>query len=270
MTTQKRQATARRSDAAVPLTYWSRSHRPLHILVFLLPLIVAYELGLALVLRSDHGVLSNVAHIKLLEFFETFGIAPTSGLFLGGIVIVVVLLIWHVLLRDSWHVDFKTIGIMAIESIVLVIPLIVLGQFVARTAISAMALGGGEGVAGTTEQQLAELDLWSQLTVSIGAGLYEELVFRMLLIFVIHTLLVDLIGASHRLGSVIAIVVSAAAFTWYHPLEGPDGALSVQRLAFFFLAGLYFGVIFVARGFGIVVGVHALYDILMVTTLDGS
>ncbi len=81
--------------------------------------------------------------------------------------------------------------------------------------------------------------------------------FRMLLIAVLHTILVDLGKASNGIGAAVAIAVSAAAFTWYHPLNG-----SGQRLAFFFLAGLYFGAIYMARGFGIVVAAHAWYDIV--------
>ena len=80
--------------------------------------------------------------------------------------------------------------------------------------------------------------------------------FRMLLVAVVHTLLVDVGGATDRLGSAIAVTVSAAAFAWYHPLTAPIDAV------FYFLAGLYFGAVYVVRGFGIVVGAHALYDII--------
>jgi membrane protease YdiL (CAAX protease family) len=111
-----------------------------------------------------------------------------------------------------------------------------------------------------------QMDVWSRLTISIGAGLYEELMFRMLLIGALHTLLVDVAGARARLGAAIAIIISAAAFAWYHPLEDPaaPAGLSWPRLAFYFLAGVYFGTLFIMRGFGIVVGVHALYDIMIV------
>lgn len=250
--------------AAIPAGYWARSKRPLHILVFLLPLILAYELGLLLLLRGDDGIITNKAHVTLIEFFDTFGIPASSGFFLGGVLIVFVLFIWHLLNRDSWRIDGRTIALMALETVALTLPLIVLGQLIVQSAISANALS----MAGPTEQQLAELSLWAQLTVSIGAGLYEELMFRMLLIAMLHTLLVDLGKLSWNWGAGIAIVLAAAAFTWYHPLEDGTGAISVQRVAFYFLAGLYFGLVYVARGFGIVVGVHALYDIIMVSMMN--
>ena len=61
------------------------------------------------------------------------------------------------------------------------------------------------------------------MSISIGAGLYEELLFRMMLIAVLHTLLVDVGKLASPVGATIAVVISAAAFTAYHPLK--DGCL---------------------------------------------
>jgi membrane protease YdiL (CAAX protease family) len=207
-------------------------------------------------------VLTNKAHETLLKFFAAFGVAPSSGFYLGGIAVVVVLFVWHVLARDPWRIEWPTIGVMACESLLLALPLIALGQIVIRV----LAFGPGSAAEGSLEG----LNLWSRICISIGAGLYEELMFRMLLIAIIHTLLVDLGKASQRVGAIVAVVVAAAAFTAYHPLTGPDGGISIQKVTFFFLAGLYFGAIYVVRGFGIVVAVHALYDILTVSLLSFS
>ncbi len=252
-------------SAATVQQYFEVSKRPLQILVFLLPLIIAYEIGLVLLLKSEHGVLTNKAHETLLQFFRAFGVAPSSGFYLGGIVVVVVLLVWHMLTRDPWRIDPPALGVMACESLLLALPLIALGQIIIRLlAVNTTFL------CWSGDNSLEGLGLWSRISISIGAGLYEELMFRMLLIAVIHTLLVDVGKASNRLGAVVAVVVSAAAFTAYHPLAGPNGDISTQKLSFFFLAGLYFGAVYVARGFGIAVAVHALYDVLTVSLLTPS
>lgn len=249
--------------AATVQHYLETSKRPLQILAFLLPLVLAYEIGLVALLQSEKGVLTNKAHETLLKFFAAFGVAPSSGFYLGGIAVVVVLLVWQVLTRDHWRIDWRALGIMACESLLLALPLIALGQIIIRVLAANLILAQGDGA-----NSLQGLGLWSRISISIGAGLYEELMFRMLLIAVVHTLLVDVGKASSRLGAVIAVVVSAAAFTAYHPLRMPDGDLSTQKMAFFFLAGLYFGAVYVARGFGIVVAVHAFYDILTVSLLS--
>jgi membrane protease YdiL (CAAX protease family) len=247
-----------------PRSYWSASREPLSILSFLLPLIVAYEAGLALLLRSGDGVLTNKAHETILRFFEIFGLPAGGGLFLGGALIIVVLLVWHVLTRAPWRIDLATPGLMALESLVWTIPLIVLGVIIGSAVGAAWAPGGGAGPA-----DLATMGVWERVAISVGAGLYEELLFRMLLIALLHTLFVDVGKMNSATGAAIAIVISAVAFTAYHPLGGRNGAVSGQRVAFYFLAGLYFGGVYVLRGFGIVVGTHALYDVLVVTVLSG-
>ncbi|MHC4080249.1 MAG: CPBP family glutamic-type intramembrane protease, partial [Planctomycetota bacterium] len=209
-----------------PPSYWVASKQPLPILWFLLPPIVAYEAGLALLLRSSEGVLTNKAHETLLRFFDAFGLPASGGLFLGGAAIVVVLLVWTV-------------------------PLIVMGVVIGSSSVAA-APGGG---AGPTD--LTAMSIWERVAISVGAGLYEELLFRMLLIAILHTLLVDVGKLRSATGAGIAIVVSAIALTVYHPLADPsatDAGLSVRRIAVYFLAGLYFGAVYVVRGFGIVVG----------------
>ncbi|MHC5022818.1 MAG: CPBP family glutamic-type intramembrane protease [Planctomycetota bacterium] len=255
------QSPAASRPAAAP-SYWSNAQRPLQILLFVLPLILA-ECVLALLLDDAPGVL---AHEELLDFFRRFGVASSASLYLGGLVIVVVLLAWHVLKRDPWRIDLHTAGLMAIESLVLAIPLLVFGRVIAQEAIVPLPM------AAPPVPAPEQLSIWQGLAVSIGAGLYEELLFRMLLIALVHTLLVDIAGLKHAAGAMIAVIVAAAAFTFYHPLESEPGSadISVRKLAFFFLAGLYLGGVYVLRGFGIVVGVHALYDILTLCLPGGT
>ena len=255
-------------DEEAGLSYWAASRRPLQILVFLLPLIILYEIGLALLLRSESGILTNKAHESLLRFFDAFGINAGGGLFLGGIAIIVVLLVWHLLLRDPWKFDWGTTGLMVAESIVLILPLLVLGRLIRQVAEMSVAFGALTSINTPPSPELVELGIWSGTAISVGAGLYEELMFRMMLIAALHTLLVDVAKASPRVGAAIALVISSAAFTAYHPLTDAAGAFSIQKMMFFFLAGLYFGVLYLVRGFGIVVAVHAFYDILTVAILS--
>ncbi len=255
---------AHRPDETDSAGYWYAARKPLQILAFLLPLVITYELGLALLLRSDQGVLTNKAHETLLGFFDRLGVPAAGGLYLGGVVIVVVMLIWHLLTRDRWRIEPSTVGLMALEALALTLPLLVLGQVISQAALAATT--GPVAL----DDQLASLGVSSKMAISVGAGLYEELLFRMVLIAVIHTLLVDAAKLSQAVGATAAVVVSAAAFTIYHPVEAASGGVSIRKVAFYFLAGLYFGGIYVLRGFGIVVAVHAFYDIVTVLLLTDA
>ena len=237
-------------------SYWTSSRRPLEILVFLLPFIVFYEVGLLFVLRADRGTITNLAHEWIIQFMGFFNV-DMFGLSVPGVAVVLVLLIWHVCTKRHWRVRWSSIGLMLVESILLAIPLLVASRLVQQF----IPLMGSEG------EIIEALGPYGRITVSIGAGLYEELLFRMLVVFVVHTILVDVCGLSNLIGLTIAVIVSALLFTWYHPVWGPDGTASAGRLLFYMIAGLWFGVLYVVRGFGIVVAVHAFYDI---ATLLGS
>lgn len=243
--------------------YWDASRQPLHILVFLLPLVIAYEAGLLWLLRSDQGVLTIKVHRMLLQVFDAFGINIAGGLSLPGIALVVVLLLWHVLTRKPWNIDLRVIGLMALEAVVWTLPLLVIAQVIAQATPAAAVTGGPESMLGS-------LGVFQKIMVSLGAGLYEELVFRMLFIALLHAILVDIGKATHELGAGVAIVVSAVFFTYYHFAGGGIVDHPVQRAIFYAVAGLFFGTVYVMRGFGIVVAVHALYDIVTLLFLQGG
>ncbi len=57
------------SGPSRPPSYAIASKQPLHILAFLLPLVIAYEIGLAVLLSGSEGVLTNKAHETLLLVF---------------------------------------------------------------------------------------------------------------------------------------------------------------------------------------------------------
>jgi len=228
------------------------SRRPLQVLAFLLPLILVYELGLVLVLPNSGGtVTTNKAHEALLRFFNTFGVTPSGGFYYtGGLAVVIVLLVWHLLVRDRWKIHWAALGLMACESLLLALPLVMLAQVVLRLLAASALI-----TLSNADDALIGL---KGVLISVGAGIYEELAFRMLLIAVLHTLMVDVAKASERVGTTVAVLVSAGAFAAYHQISGAGD------LVFLFLAGVYFGAIFVVRGFGIVVAVHAIYDIITV------
>jgi membrane protease YdiL (CAAX protease family) len=241
--------------------YLEASKQPLHILLFLLPLVIAYEAGLVWTLRSEHGVLTIKVHKMLLQMFDALGINIAGGLSVPGILLVVVLLVWHILTRAPWKADFKVVGTMALETIAWTVPLLVAMQVIAR--IPLLSVGDHP------EAMLGSLGVIQKILVSIGAGLYEEMVFRMLFIAVIHAILVDVGRASHQVGAGIAIAVSAACFAYYHFAGGVVDE-PARRVIFYSIAGVYFGVLYVTRGFGIAAAVHALYDVFTLLLLPSS
>jgi hypothetical protein len=223
----------------------------LQALVFCLPFVIAYEIG---ALYSDRGIL---ARSLLADVLEAFG---PAGAYLPGLIVVVVLLAWHVARRDGWALDWRLYLAMAAESIALATPLIML----------ALLWGRGEPAWAVSLQAAVGIEpaAWQQdLLLAIGAGVYEELVFRLVAITLLHLLLVDLIGLPFKVGSALAIASSAVLFAAYHFDAG--NPFTWLKFLFYSVAGAYFGVLFAVRGFGIVAATHAFYDIFYVVIKYG-
>ena len=110
--------------------------------------------------------------------------------------------------------------------------------------------------------------LWTQLALSVGAGLYEELVFRVLLVGGLALLLKGLMESSTG-AYVLAAVVGAALFSLAHYVGPLGDPFALPSFAFRFLFGLALNALFLARGFGVAAWTHALYDVMVVTGMLG-
>lgn len=253
------------SDAARAIRsgYARLATRPLHVLAFLLPLIAAYEIGTWVWLSDPAtGAVDTIkAHSVLLGLFQSFGLGARS---MPAVVLVTVLLVWHVLLGDRWSVRPSVLAGMAAEAAAWTLPLLILAILIQRSAedVSPMA------AAASPVTHLLSMPWQARLTVSIGAGVYEEMLFRFVLIAAVHLVLVDLCRLSDATGRVLGVIVSAGAFVLYH--DAGAGSLPATAAALYLAAGVYFGVLFLARGLGICAAVHALYDVTVLVVLPES
>ncbi len=233
--------------------YFDLSRGAWHSLLFVLPLVILFELGSVLYLTE---LQSTVSAFRLIgRFYHALG---AYGLHLPAIALVTVLLLQHMLSHASWRVRWLVPPAMVVECAVWTAPLLVLALLFGPQAAAQVSQG-------ETAPQAAQLQDWSwqaRMTIAIGAGLYEELLFRMLLIAVVHMLVTDFLRLGSWAGGLVALGVSAVAFAFYHDVWTSAGDLDLARWSFFALSGLYFGGVYLLRGFGVVVGLHVLYDVL--------
>ncbi len=110
--------------------------------------------------------------------------------------------------------------------------------------------------------------LLADIVTGIGAGIYEELIFRLILICVLMLLFEDVAGVSRKNSIILSVLASAALFSAHHHIVFVNGQLAPGALfnwtefGFRTIAGVYFAVLFAIRGFGITAGTHAFYDII--------
>ncbi len=238
--------------------YFYLSTRPLYVLAFLTPLILLYEIGSIAYLSGVASGVDVSARRLLRVFFEHFG---AFSLHLPGIALAAVLLIWHILERDRWKISGRILAGMLAESLVWTLPLLVLGLFFSHHA--------GKSLLATTGEDVATLSWQARLTLSLGAGIYEELLFRLIAIAALHALLVDLFRLPNRVGYALAAILASCAFAAYHDIWTPQG-INIGLAVYCLVAGLYLSGVFVVRGFGLAVAVHAWYDVIVLVVIPTS
>ncbi len=231
--------------------YAELSTQPLHMLAALVPLIIGFEIGSFLYLNAGNAVATVAAHRSIETFFERFG---GFGASLPALAVVAVLLCWHGARRDPWTLRPLVVAGTWIEAAAWTLPLLTL-----------LVVGGRLLPAAVVEPPGGELaaQIGGRATLAAGAGLYEELLFRMVLMAVADAFLSDILRLPKRTASAIAVAVSALAFALYHDVAVPGGGLDVASLVLYALAGTYLAVLYLWRGFAVVVWTHALYDVLV-------
>ncbi len=266
-------------------SYLERTSRPFYAAVFLLPFIAVYEIGTILINTDVLGSsIRVVSFVWLQDFLQYLGFASKFAWVAPPLVVLVILLSQQIVSRKGWELIPSDLWKMAAESILLAVPLLLLnmvlvsppprqasyGSAVNASAIVSVQSNPAQGITTLTAGygRTPQPGLLASIVTGIGAGIYEELVFRLVLISILMIILFDIIGFSHTNALMISVIVSAALFSAHHHIDFLTGrqteVFELTRFMFRTVAGVYFAVIFAARGFGVTAGTHAFYDIIAV------
>jgi membrane protease YdiL (CAAX protease family) len=164
-----------------------------------------------------------------------------------------VLLAWQILTRAKWHADADALLGMAAESVLWTIPLVALHALTWKL-FSVPALTAGD----------ESTHLAVEILTGIGAGVYEEFLFRLAAISLLLLVSVDVLRGAKRPMVAVAVVLTSVLFSLYHFIgpESFDGYKFVFRAA----AGAYLAGLYILRGFGVAVGAHACYNVAVALT----
>ncbi|MEX0937144.1 MAG: CPBP family intramembrane glutamic endopeptidase [Pirellulales bacterium] len=233
--------------------YWSETRRPLASLAFVLPLLLLYEGG---VLLLGTAAVRNGADVWLRQLLDVLGL---GSYFLLPILTVGVLLGWHHTTHEPWRLSASVLYGMLVESAALALLLLAVAHTQAHLISQLDAVGGVAAAASVRENVSG---LIAAVVSYFGAGIYEEVLFRLLLLPTIAGA-IAMLGGQPPLRTLAAVLLTSAAFAAAHYV-GPHGeTLSWYTFTFRFLAGGFFAMLFVYRGFGIAAGTHALYDVFV-------
>lgn len=230
--------------------YWAESRRPFASLAFIAPMLIVYELG---ILWFGSGGLRNGADVWLRQLLSSLGL---THFFLLPVLTCAILLGWHHVKRERWRVGWMVLYGMLIECLV---------------------LGGGLMLIASAPCKLLALDhdqdRFSYFVAFCGAGIYEEMLFRLMLIPALVAIC-RFAGAGRGTSLVCSVVVASLLFAaahyrldlvvgWWRVGIPTGEPFSWTSFLFRVGAGAFFTALYVYRGFGVAAGTHALYDIFV-------
>lgn len=115
-------------------------------------------------------------------------------------------------------------------------------------------------------QAVESLSTLQQLALSLGAGIYEELFFRVILVSLLLFILKYMVQTKW-LRFALAMVIAALLFSTVHYVGDLGDTFTLGSFLFRFLFGLALNAIYIFRGFGMAAWTHAIYDIMVVAFL---
>ena len=218
--------------------------RPLDSFFFLLPFMAFYEIACIAVESFGQGPDGQrvVAFHLLTILFDLLG---TPGILLPCFAVIVILLATHIVSGQPWRFRPGSVALMYPESVLWALPIVIASR------VELLARGGGAP------------DRWiADAALCVGAGIYEELVFRLFLISVLVMVGSDLLHFRQRPTLVIAVFVAALLFALHHHPPLGSEPFVPARFIFRSFAGVYLGAIFVFRGYGVAAGAHIAYNLI--------
>jgi membrane protease YdiL (CAAX protease family) len=244
--------------------YFHESRGPVYTSLFVIPLFLTYELS-SLVLTSFYqSSFRNGADILLRNAIALFGLDKFPFLILIYMTIIAVIAGFYKN-RQGISVSSTFFFLMLVESFVLAIIFKALIFNTTWVFFSGAALLALSSVPASGPGYLEELML------SLGAGLYEELVFRLLLLgSLLHIGRFFSGREKHKwfnIRTLSSLLISSLLFAafHYHPALGGH-EFDIYSFVFRWIGGIYLSFIFLLRGFGISAWTHAFFDIFVVNS----
>ena len=228
------------------MSYLLKSKTSFYSFLFTLPLFFLYEINILFLSWDDILVVRNGADFLMRNILESFDIYGLYGLGLVFFLGLSVTYIFFIKEDQQQEVNVNFLFIMLAESILWSV---VLYFLLFKFMVLLM------NPVGKTILQ--------QVTLAIGAGIYEEFLFRVLLIAGLSGILGFVFMWDRTFKNIIAVVLSGGIFSAFHFMGEYGDFFSMELFLIRFFAGLMLGVLYMYRGFGITAYTHSIYDLIV-------
>jgi len=224
--------------------YWRYSRSAYYSAVAALPLLVIYEI-LIVLSQSRYWGIRNAADVWIRIFLMAFDLQAQHITF---VLIGISLALIPIAKSRAPGIKLKAnyFALMFAECLAFSLVLGVVLQSILR--LGGLSSGGpGSG-------------LMQNLALSVGAGLFEEIIFRVILLNLIF-LLLSFLFKKKVVAAVFSVLLASFLFSLSHYVGTMADTWQLYSFMFRWAAGLLFTVLYFVRGFAITAYTHALYDI---------
>ena len=224
--------------------YWRFSRSAYYSVVSALPLLVVYEI-LVIMTQSRYWGIRNAADMWIRTFLMAFDLRAQHLTF---VMIGIAFALIPVAKTRSYGVKLKANFFLLMLAEAFTYSLVLGGVLQSILRLSGLAAGGpGNGAL-------------QNFALSLGAGLFEEIIFRVLLLNLLFFLL-NYIFKNKVTTAVISVLAASFLFSLSHYIGSMADSWELYSFMFRWIAGMIFTVLYFIRGFAITAYTHARYDI---------
>lgn len=235
--------------------YFTNTNTLLYSFLVSLPLFLLYEI---LILISNPGsdqIVRISVDVWMKSLFTYLGVNAVSfSLLLIALAGIGILIKERDRLKD---LRFSYFPVLLLESMGYAIIVAFISQFMVSLVVNFVA-----------QNPIDSLTVTQKLALSLGAGIYEELFFRVILVSVLSLIFVKIFGKRWA-GLTAAMLLAALLFSAVHYIGNMGDAFTFGSFLYRFLFGLILNAIYIWRGFGVAAWTHALYDIMVIAFWNG-
>lgn len=229
-------------------SYWQQSKSPFYSLIFTIPLLITYEVMIFSFNHSDIIGLRNGADVLFRQFFAVFNIY--GFYFVGFLVLSALLISYYFYSKHEIYGKFKGkfFILMVLESL-----LYALVMFIVVDKIGKYFMSAG-----------ANPDTNIFIALALGAGVYEEFIFRVVLVSGCLFFLRDLLKLNSLVSVILSVLFASFIFSVFHYLGDFGEVFEVKSFLVRFGAGIFLSALYALRGYGITAYTHTFYDLIVI------
>ena len=228
------------------MSYFHQTRSSFYSFLFTIPLFFIYEVGILFLSKDDILVVRNGADFLMRSILESFGIFGLYGL--GAIFLIGFIITYIYFFNDNSNKSIRAdyLFIMIFESVCWALIL----YFLLSKFMLVLMNPIGKTIA-------------QQVTLAVGAGIYEEFLFRVMLISGLTGIIGFVFLWSEKTRKAAALIIAAGIFSAFHFMGDYGDYFSMELFLLRFFAGIVLGILYISRGFGITAYAHSIYDLIV-------